>query len=68
MRRDVQKIFKLMPHNKQVMMFSATLSEEIRPICRKFMHKVIIFPAAYLNIYIKSGLAVGLGDRRGTCN
>ncbi len=65
MRRDVQKIFKLTPHNKQVMMFSATLSEEIRPICRKFMHKVIIFPTAYLNIYNKLGLAVGLGDRQG---
>jgi len=26
------------PHQKQVMMFSATLSEEIRPICKKFMH------------------------------
>jgi superfamily II DNA/RNA helicase len=65
MRRDVQKIFKLTPHNKQVMMFSATLSEEIRPICRKFMHKVITSFLAYLSIYNKSGLAVGLGDRRG---
>jgi ATP-dependent RNA helicase UAP56/SUB2 len=37
MRQDVQKIFKMTPHNKQVMMFSATLSEEIRPICKKFM-------------------------------
>jgi len=36
MRRDVQNIFKLTPHEKQVMMFSATLSKEIRPICRKF--------------------------------
>uniref|UniRef100_A0AAZ3Q8E7 RNA helicase n=1 Tax=Oncorhynchus tshawytscha TaxID=74940 RepID=A0AAZ3Q8E7_ONCTS len=25
------------PHEKQVMMFSATLSKEIRPVCRKFM-------------------------------
>ena len=25
------------PHDKQVMMFSATLSKEIRPICKKFM-------------------------------
>ncbi|RLN29542.1 DEAD-box ATP-dependent RNA helicase 15 isoform X1 [Panicum miliaceum] len=31
MRRDVQEIFKMTPHDKQVMMFSATLSEEIRP-------------------------------------
>eukprot|EP00271_Cylindrocystis_brebissonii_P016565 TRINITY_DN403_c0_g1_i3.p1 TRINITY_DN403_c0_g1~~TRINITY_DN403_c0_g1_i3.p1 ORF type:complete len:427 (+),score=99.31 TRINITY_DN403_c0_g1_i3:112-1392(+) len=37
MRRDVQEIFKLTPHQKQVMMFSATLSSEIRPVCKKFM-------------------------------
>lgn len=28
------------PHEKQVMMFSATLSKEIRPVCRKFMQDV----------------------------
>ncbi len=37
MRRDVQDIFRATPTQKQVMMFSATLSEEIRPICKKFM-------------------------------
>lgn len=37
MRRDVQAIFRKTPHNKQVMMFSATLSKEIRPVCKKFM-------------------------------
>jgi len=37
MRKDVQDIFKQTPHEKQVMMFSATLSKEIRPICKKFM-------------------------------
>jgi len=37
MRKDVQNIFKLTPHQKQVMMFSATMSKEIRPICKKFM-------------------------------
>ncbi|KAL0203242.1 hypothetical protein M9458_001260, partial [Cirrhinus mrigala] len=31
MRRDVQDIFRLTPHEKQCMMFSATLSKEIRP-------------------------------------
>jgi superfamily II DNA/RNA helicase len=36
MRRDVQNVFKMTPHEKQVMMFSATLSKEIRPVCRKF--------------------------------
>ncbi|KAJ5342197.1 hypothetical protein N7541_011321 [Penicillium brevicompactum] len=37
MRRDVQEIFRATPADKQVMMFSATLSQEIRPICKKFM-------------------------------
>merc|ERR1712228_574797 len=37
MRRDVQEIFRSTPHEKQVMMFSATLSKEIRPVCKKFM-------------------------------
>ncbi|CAF1033533.1 unnamed protein product [Adineta ricciae] len=37
MRRDVQEIFKATPHEKQVLMFSATLSKEIRPVCKKFM-------------------------------
>merc|ERR1711962_1561611 len=37
MRRDVQDIFRLTPHEKQVMMFSATLSKDIRPVCKKFM-------------------------------
>lgn len=41
MRRDVQDIFRLTPHEKQVMMFSATLSKEIRPVCKKFMQDVI---------------------------
>ncbi|KAI9891915.1 MAG: Suppressor of the cold-sensitive snRNP biogenesis mutant brr1-1 [Vezdaea aestivalis] len=37
MRRDVQDIFRQTPSQKQVMMFSATLSAEVRPICKKFM-------------------------------
>jgi len=36
MRSDVQKIFRATPHEKQVMMFSATLSKEIRVVCKKF--------------------------------
>merc|ERR1712025_1330275 len=35
MRAQVQGIFKSTPHKKQVMMFSATLPENIRPTCRK---------------------------------
>lgn len=53
MRRDVQKIFKMTPHDKQVMMFSATLSEEIRPVCKKFMHNP-------LEIYINDGAKLTL--------
>ena len=40
MRRDVQEIFRATPHEKQVMMFSATLSKDIRPVCKKFMQDV----------------------------
>nr|CAH7759712.1 unnamed protein product [Callosobruchus chinensis] len=42
MRRDVQEIYRNTPHNKQVMMFSATLSKEIRPVCKKFMQDQIV--------------------------
>ncbi|XP_063424556.1 spliceosome RNA helicase DDX39B [Mytilus trossulus] len=37
MRTDVQQIFRATPHEKQVMMFSATLSKEIRTVCKRFM-------------------------------
>nr|ADD38693.1 Spliceosome RNA helicase BAT1 [Lepeophtheirus salmonis] len=37
MRKDVQEIFKMTPKQKQVMMFSATMSKEIRPVCKNFM-------------------------------
>lgn len=37
MRRMVQQIFMKTPHQKQVMMFSATLSKDVRPVCLKFM-------------------------------
>nr|POE44648.1 isoform 3 of dead-box atp-dependent rna helicase 15 [Quercus suber] len=40
MRRDVQEIFKMTPHDKQVMMFSATLSKEIRQVCKRFMQEI----------------------------
>jgi ATP-dependent RNA helicase UAP56/SUB2 len=38
MRKDIQDIFRATPHEKQVMMFSATLSTDIKSICKKFMH------------------------------
>ncbi|XP_033731082.1 spliceosome RNA helicase DDX39B-like [Pecten maximus] len=37
MRKDVQDIFRMTPHEKQVMMFSATLGKESRLVCRRFM-------------------------------
>lgn len=40
MRQDVQEIFKATPHDKQVMMFSATLSDQVRPVCKRFMDNV----------------------------
>ena len=49
MRKDVQEIFRNTPHEKQVMMFSATMSKEIRLVCKKFMQDVItqIYASAY---------------------
>ena len=58
MRRDVQDIFRMTPHEKQVMMFSATLSKEIRPICKKFMQDVNI-PGRPLD----SSLELGVGPQ-----
>lgn len=43
MRADVQDVFKRTPHDKQVLMFSATLDANVRPICKKFMTDVRIF-------------------------
>lgn len=40
MRKDVQEVFKMTPHEKQVLMFSATLSKETRIACKKFMQDV----------------------------
>jgi len=39
MRNDVQKIFIKCPKKKQVMMFSATMTKEVRDVCKKFMHE-----------------------------
>ena len=41
MRADVQKIFKKTPCDKQVMMFSATLPEDTKEVCKKFMRKPV---------------------------
>ncbi len=41
MRTTVQKIFLQTPHEKQVMMFSATMAPDVRAICMKFMNDPI---------------------------
>lgn len=41
MRSDVQSIFRLTPHEKQVMMFSATMNSEIRQVCRLFVQNPV---------------------------
>ncbi|MCJ1283123.1 Suppressor of the cold-sensitive snRNP biogenesis mutant brr1-1 [Xylographa opegraphella] len=41
MRRAVQEIFRATPTQKQVMMFSATLSPEMILVCRKFMKNAL---------------------------
>jgi len=53
MRKHVQMIFRLTPHDKQVMMFSATLAESVRQTCKKFMHNP-------LEIYINDGAKLTL--------
>lgn len=53
MRKTVQDIFKATPHEKQVMMFSATLDKEIRPICKKFCQDP-------LEIYVDDGAKLTL--------
>lgn len=51
----MQEIFKMTPHDKQVMMFSATLSKEIRPVCKKFMQDVMSHgQLLYFNLFIMS--------------
>jgi len=41
MRAQVQKVFFQTPMEKQVMMYSATLSGTVRTVCKKFMHDAI---------------------------
>jgi ATP-dependent RNA helicase UAP56/SUB2 len=66
MRGDVQKIFLLTPREKQTMMFSATLSDTIRPICKKFMHhplEVIITDGSKLTLHGLMQYYVNLEER-----
>ena len=40
MRSQVQQIFMMTPHEKQVMMFSATMPAEVRPVAQRFTQNV----------------------------
>ena len=51
MRRDVQEIFRATPHSKQVMMFSATLSKQIKLVCRKFCSSEVSIPPPAAAVY-----------------
>jgi len=54
MRRAVQEIFRATPTQKQVMMFSATLSPEMIQICKKFMKnplQIIIDSSSKLTLH-----------------
>jgi len=41
MRADIQDIFTKTPHQKQVMLFSATMPEEIKNDCKKFLQNEV---------------------------
>ncbi|KAJ1961858.1 Suppressor of the cold-sensitive snRNP biogenesis mutant brr1-1 [Dispira parvispora] len=54
MRRVVQEIFKSTPVNKQVMMFTATMSKETRQVCKRFMqnpHEIYVDDETKLTLH-----------------
>ena len=55
MRSDVQTIFMQSPCTKQVLMFSATLSKELKTVCRRFMSDVNILFSQFALWTIESG-------------
>ena len=66
MRSDIQKIFKDTPHNKQVMMYTATLSGDIKLTCRKFMRnptEVLIENESKLTLHGLKQFYVQLDER-----
>mmetsp|Transcript_11332 Transcript_11332/g.22932 ORF Transcript_11332/g.22932 Transcript_11332/m.22932 type:complete len:345 (-) Transcript_11332:296-1330(-) len=66
MRRDVQDIFKMTPVDKQIMMFTATLSKEIRAICKRFMNnplEVMVDDEAKLTLHGLLQYFIKLGEQ-----
>merc|ERR1712025_315363 len=54
MRKDIQQIFLETPKKKQVMMFSATMTEDIRALCKKFMqdpHEISVDEESKLTLH-----------------
>jgi len=54
MRYTVQQIFKQTPRDKQVLMFSATIKDDVRKVCRKFArepHEIFVDNDAALTLH-----------------
>jgi len=54
MRKDIQQIFIETPKKKQVMMFSATMTPDIRALCKKFMqnpHEISVDEESKLTLH-----------------
>eukprot|EP00401_Gymnodinium_catenatum_P039559 CAMPEP_0117486772 /NCGR_PEP_ID=MMETSP0784-20121206/15650_1 /TAXON_ID=39447 /ORGANISM="" /LENGTH=427 /DNA_ID=CAMNT_0005281395 /DNA_START=47 /DNA_END=1330 /DNA_ORIENTATION=- len=54
MRKDIQQIFMETPKKKQVMMFSATMTPEVRGLCKKFMqdpHEITVDEESKLTLH-----------------
>ena len=54
MRKDVQSIFMETPRKKQVMMFSATMTPDMRAVCKKFMsepHEIFVDSESKLTLH-----------------
>merc|ERR1711957_53811 len=66
MRKDVQQIFVETPKKKQVMMFSATMTTEIRGLCKKFMqdpHEISVDEESKLTLHGLSQYYVKLEEK-----
>jgi len=66
MRKDIQQIFMETPKKKQVMMFSATMTTEIRALCKKFMqdpHEIRVDEESKLTLHGLLQYYVKLGEK-----
>merc|ERR1712137_961718 len=66
MRKDIQTIFMETPQKKQVMMFSATMTSEIRDLCKKFMnepHEISVDEESKLTLHGLLQYYVKLGEK-----